>query len=47
MIHRLQGALKIQDTLEKHLGIHIGETTKVRSQHGAAWGSRRQGSAAS
>uniref|UniRef100_A0A7S0RAC8 NADH dehydrogenase [ubiquinone] flavoprotein 2, mitochondrial n=1 Tax=Chlamydomonas leiostraca TaxID=1034604 RepID=A0A7S0RAC8_9CHLO len=25
---RLQGAEKIQETLEKHLGIHIGETTK-------------------
>ena len=30
MRRRLQGALKIQETLEKHLGIHIGETTKVR-----------------
>jgi len=25
---RLQGALKVQETIEKHLGVHIGETTE-------------------
>lgn len=28
--HRLQGAERIQETLEKTLGVHMGETTEVR-----------------
>lgn len=41
---RLQGAQKIQEALEKHLGVHIGETTKVCMQAMQHPASRRSSS---